>query len=217
MDFLTAVWDSLPRFLVAAKVTVALSAMAIVMAVPLGLMVTGLTMVRTTPLRWVANGYIGLIRGTPLITQIFILYFGLTTFFLLPRFWAAAIALTAHSSAYIAEIFRTGFQSVPRGLIEASRSLGMSKLKTFRRVNGPLAVRVAIPPLGNQFITVVKDSSLAAFVTVPGLFFVARAFTAETFEPLRYYIIVAIYYLIIVLILTFALNRLEHRLNAHRR
>lgn len=217
MDFIHAFIDSWPLFIKATWVTLALSAVALLMAVPGGALVSGMAMGRIAPLRWLATAYIGVVRGTPLITQIFILYFGLSALFLLNGFWAAAIALAFHNSAYIAEIFRSGFQSVPTGLTEASRSLGMSRVKTLRRVQAPLAVRTALPALGNQFIIAVKDSSLAAFVTVTELFGEARHQSAAHYSPLQYYIIVAIYYLIIVLILTFLVNRLEHRLSQHRR
>src|SRR5699024_3534199 len=119
MDFVHAVWDSLPQFLEAGKITLALSAVSILMTVPLGGMIAGFAMSAASPLRWLAIGYIGVIRGTPLITQIFIIYFGLTSLLVLPPFWATAFALTVHNSAYIAEIFRSGFESVPRGLNEA--------------------------------------------------------------------------------------------------
>lgn len=217
MDFFEALRDSYPLFLDAAQVTLALSVVALLFALPVGGVVAGLSMSRFRLARGVSTAYIGLIRGTPLITQIFILYFGLTQLFLLPGFWAAAIGLAVHNSAYIAEIFRSGFQSVPVGLNEASRSLGMSRAKTLRRVRGPLAIRIALPSLGNQFIIAVKDSSLATFVAVPELFNAARQLSASTYEPLLYYVIVAIYYLIIVLILTFLVSRLEHRLSKHRR
>lgn len=216
-DFLTALVDSWPLFLEAAGRTLALSAVALVLALPLGALVSGLAMSRIRPLRWFAAGYIGLIRGTPLITQIFILYFGLTIVLLLPGFWAASIALAFHNSAYIAEIIRSGFQSVPKGLDEASRSLGMSWSRTLLRVRGPLAFRTALPALANQFIIAVKDSSLAAFVTVDELFQVALRLTASTYEPMTYYVIVAFYYLAIVLVLTLVVNRLERALSKHRR
>ncbi|MVA76553.1 ABC transporter permease subunit [Auraticoccus sp. F435] len=216
-DFLSAVVESWPLFFEAAGRTLALSAVALLLGLPLGALVAAASMSRVRPLRWFATAYIGLVRGTPLITQIFILYFGLTIVLLLPGFWAASIALAFHNSAYIAEILRSGFQSVPVGLDEASRSLGMSWWQTLRRVRGPLAFRTALPSLGNQFIIAVKDSSLAAFVTVDELFQVALRATASSYEPLTYYIIVALYYLAIVLILTLVVNRLEHALSKHRR
>lgn len=215
LEFLQALKESAPLFLPAAWLTVRITATALAVAMVLGSLVAALAMSALAPLRWLGNGFIGLIRGTPLLTQIFILYFGMTIIVALPAFWAGAIALAVHNSAYIAEIFRSGFQSVPAGLTEASRSLGMSKLKTLRRVRWPLALRTMLPVLGSQLIIAVKDSSLIAFVAVPELFQTAIRLTAQTYEPMTYYLIVALWYLAIVLILTVLVNLLERRLSHH--
>src|SRR5690606_1570870 len=182
-----------------------------------GARVAAMAMSRVRPLRWLAMAYIGLVRGTPLITQIFIIYFGLTAVVTLEAFWAGALALAFHNSAYIAEIIRSGFQAVPKGLVEASRSLGMSRAKTLRQVQAPLALRTTLPVMGNQFIIAVKDSSLVSFIGMTELFQTSRNLAASTYEPLQMYLIVSVYYLAIVLALTFLVNRLEHRLSKHRR
>lgn len=163
---------------------------------------------------WIADAYIWLIRGTPLIVQIFILYYGLTDIFLINQFWAGAIGLAVHSGAYIAEIIRGAIQSVDKGQREAGLSLGMSKGKTMRRIILPQAFRRAVPSLGNQFIIGIKDSSLVSFIGLQDLFGVASTMGSNTFDYLPYYITVAIYYLLIVLILTFIVNRIEKRLSA---
>lgn len=206
-----------PLFVEATWVTLRLTAAALVMAMVGGAVVAALTMSRVRPLRWLAAAYIGVVRGTPLITQIFIIYFGLTAVVTLDAFWAGAIALAFHNSAYIAEIIRSGFQAVPRGLVEAARSLGMSRTKTLRRVQAPLALRTTLPVLGNQYIIAVKDSSLVSFIGMTELFQTSRTMAATTYEPLTSYIVVAIYYLVIVLALTALVAWLEHRLGAHRR
>lgn len=217
MTFFDYLIDTAPIFLEATSVTLRLTATALAFAMVLGAMVAALAMSKIAVLRWIATGFIGIIRGTPLIAQIFVLYFGITEVVLLPAFWAGAIALAIHNSAYIAEIIRSGFQSVPVGLTEASRSLGMSRLKTLRRVQAPLALRAILPVLGSQFIIAVKDSSLVAFIGMTELFQASRNLAASTYEPLTMYLIVSLYYLAIVLVLTFLVNRLEHRLSAHRR
>lgn len=206
-----------PLFLEATWVTLRLTAAALLLAMVGGAVVAALAMSRVRPLRWLATAYIGLVRGTPLITQIFIIYFGLTSVVRLEAFWAGALALAFHNSAYIAEIIRSGFQSVPRGLTEAARSLGMSRAKTLKRVQAPLALRTTLPVLGNQYIIAVKDSSLVSFIGMTELFQTSRNMAATTYEPLTAYIVVAIYYLVIVLALTALVAWLEHRLSAHRR
>lgn len=206
-----------PLFLEATWVTLRLTAAALAMAMVGGALVAAMVMSKVRPLRWLATAYIGLVRGTPLITQIFIIYFGLTELVVLPAFWAGAFALAFHNSAYIAEIFRSGFLSVPTGLTEAARSLGMSKAKTLKRVQAPLALRTTLPVLGNQYIIAVKDSSLVSFIGMTELFRTSQNMAASTYQPLTAYTVVAVYYLVIVLALTALVGWLEHRLSAHRR
>ncbi|HET6561918.1 MAG TPA: amino acid ABC transporter permease [Marmoricola sp.] len=217
MDFFDYLADTAPLFLEATQVTLRLTATALAMAMVLGAGVAAMAMSSVGPLRWLAAGFIGIIRGTPLIAQIFVLYFGISEIILMPAFWAGAVALAVHNSAYIAEIIRSGFQSVPDGLNEACRSLGMSRMQTLRRVRAPLALRAILPVLGSQFIIAVKDSSLVSFIGMTELFQTSRNLAASTYQPLTMYLIVSLYYLAIVLALTFIVNRLEHRLAAHRR
>ena len=206
-----------PLFIEATWVTLRLTAAALVMAMIGGAIVAAMSMSGIRPLKWVATVYIGLVRGTPLITQIFIIYFGLTAIVTLPAFTAGAIALAFHNSAYIAEIIRSGFQAVPNGLTEAARSLGLSRTQTLRRVQAPLALRTTLPVLGNQYIIAVKDSSLVSFIGMTELFQTSRNMAASTYQPLMAYTAVALYYLVIVLALTALVGWLEHRLSAHRR
>lgn len=206
-----------PLFIEASWVTLRLTAAALAMAMVFGALISAMAMSPIRALRWLATGYIGIVRGTPLITQIFVIYFGLTSILVLPAFWAGALALAFHNSAYIAEIIRSGFQAVPKGLTEASRSLGLSKIRTLKRVQAPLALRTTLPVLGNQYIIAVKDSSLVSFIGMTELFQTSRNMAASTYQELASYTIVAIYYLVIVLVLTLVVNRLEHRLSAHRR
>jgi polar amino acid transport system permease protein len=217
MTFFEYLAGTASLFLAATRVTLTLTATALLFAMVFGSFVAAMSMSSVAVLRWIATGFIGIIRGTPLIAQIFVLYFGISQLILLPAFWAGAIALAIHNSAYIAEIIRSGFQSVPKGLNEASRSLGMSRLKTLRRVRAPLALRAILPVLGSQFIIAVKDSSLVSFIGMTELFQTSRNLAASTFQPLTMYLIVSLYYLAIVLVLTFLVNRLEYRLSAHRR
>lgn len=216
-NFLELFVEYSPLFVEATWVTLRLTAAALVLAMIGGAFVAAMVMSKVRPLRWLATAYIGLVRGTPLITQIFIIYFGLTELVVLPAFWAGALALAFHNSAYIAEIIRSGFQSVPTGLTEAARSLGMSRTKTLKRVQAPLALRTTLPVLGNQYIIAVKDSSLVAFIGMTELFRTSQNMAASTYQPLVAYSVVAVYYLVIVLALTALVGWLEHRLSAHRR
>lgn len=164
-------------------------------------------------LRCIANFYITIVRATPLIVQIFVLYFGFTEIIALSQFWAASLALAFHNGAYIAEIFRGGIQSIDKGQTEAARSVGMSSSLAMRRIVLPQAFKRTVPPLGNQFIIGLKDSSLAAFIGMTEIFNRSRQFVSSTYLELEFFIMAAVYYLIIVLIFTWLVNKLEYRLS----
>ena len=127
-------------------------------------------------------------------------------------FWAGAIALAIHNGAYITEIFRGSIQSVDRGQMEAARSLGMPYPLAMRRIVLPQAFRQSIPPLGNQFIIGLKDSSLVAYVGLSELWGSGLSIAAGNFQQLDTYIIVGLYYLVLVLLFTYLVNLLEKRL-----
>jgi polar amino acid transport system permease protein len=199
-------------FLNAMLLTFELTIVSILIGIVFGLVFALLKLSNVKILGYISDIYVYLVRGTPLIVQIFILYFGLSGIFLIPDFWAAALALAFHNGAYIAEIFRGTIQSIDKGQMEAGRSLGMTKGLTMRRIILPQAFRRALPPLGNQFIIGLKDSSLAAFISMNELFNVATTLGSNNFDEMTYLIIVAIYYLILVAILTIVVKVLETRL-----
>lgn len=213
MHFLHAFFQSYPIFLKAMGVTLELTVVSIFIAIFIGLFFALLKLSGIKPLEWISNVYIYLVRGTPLIVQIFILFFGITQLIQVNAFWAASLALAFHNGAYIAEIFRGTIQSIDRGQMEAGRSLGMSSSLTMRRIILPQAFRRALPPLGNQFIIGLKDSSLAAFISMNELFNIATTLGSAHFDTLTYLLIVAIYYLVLVLILTFAVHIFEKKLS----
>ncbi|MGG0384362.1 amino acid ABC transporter permease [Priestia filamentosa] len=210
--FWTTLIDTRSIFFDAMVVTLQLTVVSILLGVVIGLVFALLKISGVKPLGWLSDIYVYLIRGTPLIVQIFILYFGMSNLFLIPDFWAASIALAVHNGAYIAEIFRGSIQSIEKGQAEAGRSLGMTAGLTMRRIILPQAFRRALPPLGNQFIIGLKDSSLAAFISMNELFNIATTYGSNNFDEMTYLLIVAIYYLILVLLLTVAVNLLERKL-----
>ncbi|RFU62422.1 amino acid ABC transporter permease [Peribacillus glennii] len=199
-------------FIDAMLLTLELTAVSILVGIVIGLFFALLKISNIKILGLIADIYIYLVRGTPLIVQIFILYFGISGIFLLPDFWAAALALAFHNGAYIAEIFRGTIQSIDKGQMEAARSLGMTKSLALRRIILPQAFRRALPPLGNQFIIGLKDSSLAAFISMNELFNVATTLGSNNFDEMTYLLIVAVYYLILVAILTIIVNMIERKL-----
>lgn len=210
--FFSTLFGTSNVFLDAMLLTLELTVVSVLVGIVIGLFFALLKISNIKILGFISDAYIYLIRGTPLIVQIFILYFGISGIFLIPDFWAASLALAFHNGAYIAEIFRGTIQSIDKGQVEAGRSLGMSAPLTMRRIILPQAFRRALPPLGNQFILGLKDSSLAAFISMDELFNVATTLGSNNFDEMTYLLIVAVYYLILVAILTIIVNMFEKKL-----
>ncbi|WP_396266087.1 amino acid ABC transporter permease [Halobacillus salinarum] len=211
--FWEALIDSRGIFLEASKMTLALTAVSIFIAIFIGLFFALLKISHIKILEWIANVYIYIVRGTPLIVQIFVFYYGLTNIWMISGFWSVSLGLAFHNGAYIAEIFRGSIQSIGKGQTEAGRSLGMSRSLTMRRIVLPQALRRALPPLGNQFIIGLKDSSLAAFIGVSEIFAVATTKGANTFDYMTWLLVSAIYYLILVFLLTVVVSLIEKKLS----
>src|SRR3954471_15995860 len=159
-----------------------------------------------------AKFYVWIFRGTPLLVQIFILFYGLPSMGItLDPFPAAVIAFTLNKGAYSSEIIRAAILSIPKGQWEAAFSIGMTKSQAMRRIILPQAVRVSLPPLGNSFISLVKDTSLAATITVTEMFQKGQQIASVTYEPLWLYIEVAFIYLIFCTFLSNLQSKLEQR------
>ncbi|MHB1042800.1 MAG: amino acid ABC transporter permease [Eubacteriales bacterium] len=205
-----------PFFLRAMQVTLLLTAASMAIGMGIGLFLALLKISKRPYLNRFSDLYIGLIRGTPLIVQIFFVYYGMVSLIDFGQFWSASIALAVHSGAYIAEIFRGGIQSIDRGQMEAARSLGMNYPLAMRRIILPQAFKRVIPPLGNQFIIGLKDSSLAAFIAMDELFHLAQRFAASTFRSMEFYVMGGLYYLVLVVIFTLMVNALERRLQVDK-
>nr|WP_172643562.1 amino acid ABC transporter permease [Sporosarcina aquimarina] len=203
-------------FLEAGLLTIEITAIAVVIGTILGIIFALMKISHSKILQTIANLYITLIRGTPLIVQIMFLYFGITSIIVLENFWAGAIALGVHNGAYIAEIFRGSIQGIDRGQREASLALGMNRSQTMRRIVFPQALRRAIPPLGNQFIITLKDSSLVYVIGVSELFGVANRVAASNFKQFETFLVVGLYYLILVLIFTALLKWYENKLDVDK-
>lgn len=217
MTFWELFVETFPGYIDAVIATVQITALGIVIGLVIGLFFAFLKVSSWKLLNFIADIYITVIRGTPLVVQIFILYFGLVNFVDLGRFLSGGIALGIHNGAYIAEIFRGSIQSIDRGQSEAARSLGMPYGLTMRRIVLPQALRRAIPPLGNQFIIALKDSSLVAFIGFQDLFNRAQRIQSATGMAMESYIIVGIYYLVLVMVLSFIVNRMERYLSKSER
>lgn len=161
----------------------------------------------------ISSFYVWVVRGTPLLVQLFIIFYGLPKLGVtIDPFPAAIIGFSLSVGAYNSEVIRAAIQSVPKGQWEAAYTIGMTKNQARRRIIIPQALRVAIPPLGNSFISLVKDTSLAATITVTEMFQISQQITAMTYEPLVLYCEVAVIYLFFSTILSALQSRMEHRL-----
>lgn len=203
-----------PFFIPAAWMTVKITILGIVIGLGIGFPVAFGKISKLKSLSSLAKIYIGLIRGTPLLLQIFVVYFGLVHIVSLKPFPSAALALGVHNGAYIAEIIRGAIQSIDKGQMEAARALGMSHFRAMWRIILPQAMRRSLPPLGNQFIIALKDSSLASTITIRELVLTSRQLASSNYRMMEMLTIAAIFYLLLTGILTGVVNRLEKRLAA---
>jgi L-cystine transport system permease protein len=166
------------------------------------------------PLRWFAFAYVSIFRGTPLLIQILLIYFGLPTYgIVVGPVTAALVALTLFAAAYLSENFRSGISGVDRGQWEAAWSMGMSYTRTMRRIVLPQALRIAIPPLGSRLIALMKDTSLASTITVVEMTRVADQIGATTFRYMEMFVMVGAIYWIINQFLTILQTLLEAHLS----
>ncbi len=205
--------DTYDIFISAALLTLRLTITSLIIGSLIGLIVAFFRISTNKWLNKLATVYIELIRGTPLIVQIAILYFGIASVVTFSQFWAGALALAIHNGAYIAEIFRGSIQSIDKGQMEAARSLGMTYPLAMRRIILPQAFKFSIPPLGNQFIIGLKDSSLVAYVGMADLWGAGLSEAASNYRQLETYMVVGIYYLALVLLFSYLLRKLERRLD----
>jgi polar amino acid transport system permease protein len=200
--------------LVGLWITLRISLWSLGFALALGL-VAGLGRVSANPAaRNLATTYVEIIRGTPLLVQIFIFYFFVGTVLELSAFTAGVAALAVFTGAYVAEIVRSGIEAVPRGQMEAARSLGMGYAQAMRWVILPQALRKTLPPLAGQFINLVKDSSLVSIIAITDLTKAGREIVSSTFAPFEVWFTVALMYLALTGTLSLAVRRLERRLAA---
>lgn len=206
--------ESLPQLLEAmVKVTLPLTLIAFVLSLLIGIFATVMrTRSNVNPLNWISRFYVWVFRGTPLLVQLFLIFYGLPRLGITLDTWTAAIiTLSLNTGAYVAETFRASLASIPRGQFEAARTLNFTKMQTLTKVVIPQAVRIALPPLGNDLIDLVKGTALVSTISLVDLFQSGRQVAARTYEPLAMYLEVAFLYLIIVTILSWGQRYLEKR------
>ena len=196
--------DSFPKILLPGlTATIPLTIISFSLAMVIAVAVALVQFANVRGLKQIARFYIWAFRGTPLLVQLFVVFFGLSRVgIVLPPFPAAVIVFSLNERAYCAETVRAALESVPSGQMEAGYCVGMSYLQIIRRIVLPQAMRTAFPPLSNSLISMVKDTSLAANITVTEMFMVTQRIVARTYEPLMLYLEVGLIYLIFSTVLT---------------
>ncbi|HEY9834195.1 MAG TPA: ABC transporter permease subunit [Stenomitos sp.] len=216
--------SALPNLLKGALVTLQLTAFSVFLGMIAGSLLGIVRLSPIKPLRWVTIAYIDFFRGTPLLVQILMIYFGIPALlqglgmeFSMSRLSAAVMALTLNSAAYLAEIVRAGIQSIEIGQSEAAQSLGLGDIQTMRHVIFPQALRRMLPPLGNEFITLLKDTSLVSVIGFQELLQEGRLVIANNYRAFEIYAAVAVIYLVLTLLSSRFFRFLESWMNpVHR-
>ena len=226
MDF-AFMAETFVALLAGVPLTLQLAGISVAVGGVLGLGLAAMRLSGFAPLDWIAAAYVFVFRGTPLLVQIFLIYYGLSQFpavrqtflwpFLREPYWCALLALTLNGAAYASEIIRGGLQSVPAGQIEAARACGMSGPLLFRRIVFPIAVRQALPAYGSEIILMVKATSLASIITMMEVTGIAHKLISQTFRAVEIFIVAGAIYLVLNFLVTRAIQLIEWRLSPHQR
>jgi len=219
--------DTLSELLTAVPLTLELGVISLLFGTAFALLLALMRLSQRPLLSGTAQFYIFLIRGTPLLVQMFLIYYGLSQYaairhsFVWPLlrqpYWCAVLALSLNTAAYVAEVVRGGLLTVPHGQIEAARACGMSSLLMFRRIIMPQAIRQALPAYGNEIILLVKATSLASVITLMEITGVAARVIAESYRTVEVFIIAGAIYLVINFLLTKLVTITEYKLTPHLR
>lgn len=203
-------------FLKGIKITILISLIGVALGSILGAFVALMKLSKIKIISWIASIYIEILRGTPMLVQVFIVFFGITAALGLDisALVCGTIALVINSSAYIAEIIRAGINAVDKGQMEAARSLGLSYRQTMKSVIMPQAIKNILPALGNEFVTLIKESSIVSTIGVGEIMFNAQVVQGISFDPFTPLLVAAALYFVLTFVLTRIMNMIEGRLNA---
>ena len=197
------------------KITILISLIGVALGSILGAFVALMKLSKIKIISWIASIYIEILRGTPMLVQVFIVFFGITAALGLDisALVCGTIALVINSSAYIAEIIRAGINAVDKGQMEAARSLGLNYRQTMKSVIMPQAKNI-LPALGNEFVTLIKESSIVSTIGVGEIMFNAQVVQGISFDPFTPLLVAAALYFVLTFVLTRIMNMIEGRLNA---
>lgn len=205
-----------PLALAGVTVTIPLAIISFILGLAIAVGIALMRISEHRVLSGIARAYISIIRGTPLLVQLFVIFYGLPSIGVLVDPWpSAVIALSLNVGGYAAEVIRAAILSVPKGQWEAAYTVGMGRTRTLTRVILPQAARVSVPPLSNTFISLVKDTSLTSLILVTELFRVAQQIAASSLKFMVVYLAAALVYWVICLVLSLLQNLVENRLDRH--
>jgi His/Glu/Gln/Arg/opine family amino acid ABC transporter permease subunit len=210
----------LPQLLWAALLTLRMTTLSFLVAMPIGIVVVLLRVSRFNALRWLAVAWIEVARGTPALVILFVIYFGLPSAIPVISFSslaAAVLGLGLQGGAILAEIFRSGIEAIDKGQREASLSLGLTPRQAMVDVIAPQAWRIALPPVGNYVVGLLKDTSIASIIAAPELMLRAKDLASMSFMPMQLYVLAGVIYFLMSFPLALAIRRLERRITAVRR
>ena len=220
MDLLRVFGEVQPLLTKGLWITVEVTVLSLLLALVIGLISCFLALSKRAPLRWISKVYVGLVRGTPLLVQVFYIYFAIPQLLQLmgfdvrfTPFIAGLITLTLNAGAYLSEIFRGAINAVNPGQMEAARSLGLSHAQAMKKVVLPQAFRICLPSLVNQFIITLKDSSLISVIGLADIMYQAKIYVGRSVEALATYTWVALYYFVIISILTQVAKYVERKVS----
>ena len=221
MDLLRVFGEVHPLLTKGLWITVEVTVLSLMLALVIGLISCFLALSKRAPLRWISKVYVGLVRGTPLLVQVFYIYFAIPQLLQLmgfdlrfTPFIAGLITLTLNAGAYLSEIFRGAINAVNPGQMEAARSLGLSHAQAMKKVVLPQAFRICLPSLVNQFIITLKDSSLISVIGLADIMYQAKIYVGRSMEAFATYTWVAIYYFVIISILTQVAKYVERKVSS---
>lgn len=208
--------EALPLLLKATVITILLAVVSIVFALILGFFTALARIGKVKILKVIGTIYVSMFRGTPLLVQLFVIYYGLPQInIVLDPIPSGILALSLNAGAYLSESFRAAILAVDKGQMEAAVSMGMTYGEAMRRIILPQSIRIAIPTLSNTYIILIKDTSLVSVITVTELLQMSTLIIAKTFEPLTIYLVAAVLYWIVITFFTVLLDRFEKRTSRH--
>lgn len=202
-----------PQIMKGAPIALSLTVLGILFGTLIGLLVSQMKMSKVSVLKAVGSFYTWFLRGTPMMVQLYFLYYGLPKLGVnLSAYQASIIGLSLNIGAYMAEIIRGGILAIDKGQFEAAKALGMNTWQTMKRIIIPQTVRIILPTLGNEFITLLKDTSLVAAISLTEILKLTQEITSRDFNPLPAFAVAATFYLFFTTILTFLFGKLEKKL-----